>query len=101
VGATFTFQQWGQLGLHGSKVVLIGDLNGDGQSDIAAYQASTRQWFVGISTGDSFTFSPTGSPVTLASWAHPLLADFTGDGVDDIAVYRPFNARWWVDLPSA
>lgn len=66
------------------------DYDGDGKVDIAAYHASTSQWYIKgtASTPRAVTF---GQPNDV-----PVPADYDGDGKVDLAVYRPSNGQWHI-----
>jgi hypothetical protein len=63
-------------------VLLIGDFDGDGRTDIAVYQQSTGNWFVVGSTAGFF------SPAVNfgGSGFIPVAGDYDGDGETDVAV---------------
>jgi len=83
----------------GSFVPLVGDFNGDGKTDLCAYQPSTGDWYVRTSNGTTFV----GGNLWLDNWAPasagsfvPLVGDFNGDGKTDVTVYSPASGRWFV-----
>jgi hypothetical protein len=87
---------------------LVGDFNGDGKDDIAAYAPIIGRWVVAVSTGASFAPAP--GPYAGGVWldgfgvdgSSPgayigLVGRFAGsDSKADIGVYQPTQGRWWV-----
>ena len=79
--------KWHDFFAINSETPLVGDWNGDGKDDIAAFTGGTTgDVYVALSTGSSFSgtgvvwhayFAPTGEV--------PLAGDWNGDGKDDIA----------------
>jgi subtilisin-like proprotein convertase family protein len=62
---------------------LTGDFNGDGKADIAARDATTGIWYVGISNGSSFTVSQWGQ-WAVGTWLDVQVGNFDGSGKDSI-----------------
>ncbi|WP_437207197.1 FG-GAP-like repeat-containing protein [Planctomicrobium sp. SH664] len=77
----------------------VGDFNGDGRSDVVAWESSTKKWHVFISTGTSFQAS------AWATWTFDLgaqniaVGDFNGDGRDDVAA-RTGTGDWRVAIST-
>lgn len=85
-------------------VLLVGDFNGDGKTDVSAGRQLTPtqvRWYVALSTGSSFgnyqiwdeDFGNAGD-----SW---YIGDFNGDGRTDLAVRRQQSVtqiRWYVEI---
>lgn len=91
----FTIQYSGGGGL-GSSVparsltARMGDLDGDGRSDLAHYNLDTYILSVtnlNTNTTRNFQFGISGDRY--------LMADFDGDSVGDLAIYRPSTGTWW------
>ncbi|MDF3128820.1 VCBS repeat-containing protein [Kiritimatiellaeota bacterium B1221] len=74
-----------------------GDYNGDGVSDLTAYQRGTGNWF-------SRSLGPVGPgypPLTFGqNWGDasmtPVPGDYNGDGGNDLAVYQFTTGNWFV-----
>lgn len=84
----------------GSANNLVGDLNGDGKTDLMGYTGSQGIWHVVLSTGSSFSAPGSGH------WNGPsggvsntFLGDFNGDGKTD-AMGRVSSGVWFVGLSS-
>ncbi len=93
----------GSLGSGGSEalgplspgdVPRVGDLDGDGCTDLLIYRPSTGQWFSGI-TSAAGALTWTGSSVQFGTPDYtPLVADVNGDGRSDLLIYNRANGRW-------
>src|SRR5712692_4076305 len=77
-----------------------GDFNGDGKADIARRDLSTGQWWVGLSTGSSFTTSLWATWSPNVTWVDVQVGDFNGDGKADIAGRYLATGQWWVGLST-
>jgi hypothetical protein len=79
---------WGQ----GGDVVVPGDYDGDGKTDIAVWRPSTGEWWV--------RYSSLGYGWMVALWGQSgdvvVPGDYDGDGKTDFAVWRPSTSEWWV-----
>jgi hypothetical protein len=75
---------------------MLVDYDGDGETDISIYRASSGEWWINPSSG-SFLY-----PVVWGgdSTDHPVPGDYDGDGKTDVAVYRASSGTWWI-LPSS
>jgi len=76
---------------------LPNDYNGDGVSDLAAYELATGNWFI-RSLGP---VGPANPPITFGeNWGGagliPVPGDFNGDSVADLAAYEPASGGWFV-----
>lgn len=86
-GQTFNCSDWTahNAGLEGA----VGDYNGDGRTDLAAYNGSLGQWRMCLSTGTNFNCS------MWSGAAHnDAQGDYNGDGIDDFAAYTGSGANW-------
>jgi hypothetical protein len=77
---------------------ITGDFNGDGKTDVAARDNIAGNWWVGINTGNAFSFSvwATWSANPAVTWVDVQAADFNGDGKDDIIGRYLQGGTWWV-----
>ncbi len=82
--------KWHEWFCVGTEVPKVGDFNGDGKADIAAFTANTAaNVYVALSTGTSFV--GTGSQwhgSFCGEGQIPAVGDFNGDGRDDIASFH-------------
>ena len=88
----------GQTGLRSAALeaqagAASSDFDGDGQSDITVYRASTGTWYTRLSNAPPGTFTST-------QWGMatdiPVPADYDGDGTIDVAVWRPSDGTWYI-----
>jgi hypothetical protein len=86
-GINFNTTKWAaNIGNPGDtlKYLMSGDFNGDGNDDVAIWDATTGKWWVGISNGSSgFSFSTWGTWSTGVQWI-TYVGDFNGDGKMDL-----------------
>jgi len=73
-----------------------GDFNGDGRTDIAAFNSVSGIWRVLASNGSGFDKSTFASWDPAANWTTPLVGDFNGDGRDDLASRDLDDGGWRV-----
>ncbi len=71
------------------------DLDGDGRSDVALYDAAAGVWHLGTMSGLAGSVAFGGSPNAL-----PVTADFDGDGRADLAMFEPDVGFWTVLSPT-
>ncbi len=99
-GTNFAVTQWVRgFGTRGRTVeeVFVADFTGDGRADVAIHDRQSGEWFVGRSTGSSFT---------IERWAtrfgnrpdveETFVGDFTGDGKVDVAIHDRQTGEWFV-----
>jgi uncharacterized repeat protein (TIGR01451 family) len=80
--------------------VLAGDFNGDGQTGIAEFSASTGTWTVGLAKGSKLQFSTWATWSPAVTWVDLRVGDFNGDGKADIAGRVLSTGQWWVGLSN-
>jgi hypothetical protein len=97
-GASFVTQSWLPDGTLAKTAdwtsTVVGDFNGDHSADIAVYQTSGA-WWVGLSTGSSFSPAvwATGLPRG-AAWKSVHAGDFNDDGLADVAALDRHGKLW-------
>jgi subtilisin family serine protease len=103
-GSSFgTRTKWHDVFAFGTEVPLVGDFNGDGRDDIAAFtRGSTADVYVALSNGSSFVGTAVRWHASFAFGSEiPLVGDFNGDGRDDIAAFtRGSTADVYVALSN-
>ncbi|KEO82531.1 DUF2334 domain-containing protein [Tumebacillus flagellatus] len=80
--------------------VAAGDFNGDGRTDLVAWNRRTGDWKVALSNGKRLI--PTAGPVGpywrrgfgIGTQWRLLVADFDGDGRDDVLLVDPVKGIW-------
>ena len=72
----------------------LGDVDGDGRSELAIYRPSSGSWYL-LRSGTDFTGGAGyswGASIDL-----PVIGDFDGDGRTDLAVvFRPSTGHWFI-----
>ena len=107
-GSDFTGGLWTTPGaawdvMDGTTVVVTGDFNGDGKTDIAWRRSQWTGWQVARSTGSGFAGGQWTSP---GQWdlmdinTAVVTGDFNGDGKTDIAWRRSGWSGWQVDVST-
>lgn len=86
--------RWSETDGSGARRVHVGDFDGDGDDDIAAFLDS-RHWAGYRSTGSSFGIESWGK-FGGTGWADQLLGDFDGDGADELLSFHPGTKNWWL-----
>jgi subtilisin-like proprotein convertase family protein len=82
--------------------VVSGNFTGDGLTDIAGMDPNTGIWYVGVSNGSSFTFSPWTQWGVAGgiNWVDIRTGDFNGDGKTDIIGRWQQTGQWWVNVSN-
>lgn len=78
---------WGQS----DDISLLGDYDGDGQTDLAVFRPAHGTWYVKRSSDGNSLVKAWGTVGDV-----PVPGDYDGDGQTDIAVFRPSNGNWYV-----
>ena len=94
-------RQWGSPSL-GDRPFL-GDIDGDGRSDVVVWRATTGTWFWLLSSA-SYSAASQGQQDwgSAAENDVPMLTDIDGDGRVDLTVWRPGNGTWyWLTSASS
>jgi hypothetical protein len=94
---------WDQRGPGFPRVVNgtmdIGAFEGVHQpTSLVGRDAATGQWWVGLSSGSSFTNVLAGAWDPSATWMDVQTGDFNGDGREDIIGRDLHTGAWWVGL---
>jgi hypothetical protein len=74
----------------------IGDVDGDGRSDLLGRNPTTGEWLVSRSTGTAFTTSTFRGFANPQNWGSFVAGDFTFDGKTDIAGRNQLTGAWRV-----
>lgn len=82
-------RKWHELFAAGNEIPVVGDFNGDGKDDIAAFQrGSGGDVLVSLSTGSGFGAATIWHDFFAFRDETPVAGDFNGDGRDDIASFH-------------
>jgi hypothetical protein len=80
--------------------VKVGDFDGDGRKDIAGRVLQDGSWWVGRSTGTSFTTTAWGWWSPNVTWVDVRVGDFNGDGRDDLTGLVAQDGSWWTSVST-
>jgi hypothetical protein len=90
--------------LDGGHALFTGDFNGDKKTDVAFYASGDGNWWVGLSTGSTLTWTKvattTGFGNLLDGKHRAHAADYDGDGKTDFSVYSNADGSWQIGLSS-
>jgi CSLREA domain-containing protein len=87
-------KQWGSQAA--GDVPFLGDIDGDGVSDLIVWRASAGTWYWLTST-TGYAYASAGS----VQWGNqglgdvPMLADMDGDGKSDLVIWRASTGTWY------
>ena len=87
-------ERWSDSDGAQARRVHVGDFDGDGDDDIAAFLTS-RYWRGYRSGGSSFDVESWGK-FGGTGWADQLLGDFDGDDADELLSFHPGTRNWWM-----
>lgn len=95
-GSSLTNEVWGDWGTSNNwEFPLVGDFNGDGYKDVAAWNSDNGMWNVGLNEGGTFVQSEWEYWNINSGWHFAVVGDFDGDGDDDIAG-RKASGFWFI-----
>ena len=79
-------------------VMGLGDLDGDGKTDVLTRSALTGTWHAALMNGASAKTTGTGDTDLTVNldWRLAAIADFDGDGKDDVLLRHSTTNRWWL-----
>jgi len=75
---------------------LVGDWDGDGDTDVGLFFASTGQWLLDTNANPVAEISYT--KLDGAVGGRAVVGDFNGDGITDCGLFRPLTGKWSIDL---
>ncbi len=82
--------QYIQFG-HDTDVIVPGDYNGDGTTDVAIYRPSINTWFTSTDPATNYGAFQWGSAGDI-----PVPGIYDADNKTDIAVFRPSTGQWFI-----
>ncbi len=94
-GTGFAMQRWtGAWGSDGP--IHVGDLNGDGKTDVFMWRQSDNSWTVNLSNGNGFMMQRwIGGCENSKSY---IVNDFNGDNKSDVAIWNDGTKQWVINL---
>jgi hypothetical protein len=84
----------------GSDTQLLGDMNGDGKTDMLVYYNRDGGWYVALSDGNRFTDFKIWASGFGQAGTGQYLADVNGDGKADAVLWQPGSGTWYVRLST-
>jgi hypothetical protein len=98
-GCAEAFRIGGWTGAWGSDgPAFVGDLNGDGKTDVFMWRASDKSWTVNLSTGNGFTMQR-----WTGAWGSDgpiFVGDLNGDKKSDVFMWRASDTSWTINLST-
>ncbi|HKA08042.1 MAG TPA: hypothetical protein VKD71_12345, partial [Gemmataceae bacterium] len=76
---------------------LVGDWDGDGDTDVGLFFALTGQWLLDTNA-NPLTAEISYTRLDGAVGGRPIVGDFNGDGITDCGLFRPLTGKWSIDL---
>ena len=74
-----------------SDVIVPGDYNGDGTTDVGIYRPATNTWFTSTNPATNYGAFQWGVPGDI-----PVPGQYDADTTTDIAVFRPIDGNWYI-----
>ena len=74
-----------------SDVIVPGDWNGDGTTDVGVYRPGTNTWFTSTNPATNYGAFQWGAAGDI-----PVPGQYDADNKTDIAVWRPSNGNWYI-----
>jgi hypothetical protein len=103
IGTAFSFAalngDLGSVAGGNTSQIVLGDFDGDGREDVAAWNGSAWAVYVSAASPDGFYFTPVANNLgSLAGGDATVLAvgDFDGDGLSDLAARNDVDTAWVV-----
>ena len=91
-------RQWGSQSA--GDVPMLGDMDGDGRSDLIVWRASTGTWFW-LTSSSGYSYAAQGQKQWGGSADTPMIGDIDGDGRADLIVWRGSSGVWfWLGSSS-
>jgi hypothetical protein len=92
-GSAYLAVQWGSQA--DGDVLVPGDYDGDGKTDLAVWRPSTGMWYA-LKSSDNYGWGTYLAVQWGMSGDIPVPGDYNGDGVFEMAAYRPGTGTWYV-----
>lgn len=86
---------WGRYG----DVPMLGDLDADGDDEIAVWRPSNGKWYAKRAIGLTRIWAAGAEPTFGVAGDHPRIAQMSG-GNEDLVIYRPSSSQWWAETTA-